>query len=54
MGAILPLNFMHIDEPQVRLVDERGGLQAMFGPFTPHVARCASVQFLVHKWQQRV
>ena len=38
MRAILPLHVANIDEPQVRLVDERGWLERVAVTFMPHVA----------------
>ena len=54
MRAILPLNLLHLDEPQIRLVDERRRLQRVPDPLTLHVARRQTAQLLVHERQQRV
>jgi hypothetical protein len=37
--AVLPLHVLDVDQTQVRLVDERGGLQAVAGAFTSHARR---------------
>ena len=36
-----------IDQPEVRLVDERAGLQGMIRAFTPHQAMRDAVQFMM-------
>ena len=54
MRAVLPLHLLHVDQPQIRLVDERRRLQGMAAPLTLHVARGNAAQLRVDERQQRV
>jgi hypothetical protein len=47
VGAILPLDLLDLDQPQIRLVDERGGLQCMSGVFALRVPPREAPQFVV-------
>src|SRR5262249_21277145 len=49
MGSVLPAYLPHIYQPQVDLIDERGGLQGMACGFAGHIALCRLVQLVVHK-----
>ena len=47
--AVLPVHLLDIDEPQVGLVDERRGLQAMAAPFTAHASPGDLLQLPLHE-----
>jgi hypothetical protein len=47
VGAILPLDILHVDEAQKGFVDEGGGLKGVSGSFLTHVAAGQAVQLLV-------
>lgn len=44
---VLPLHLLDFDEPQIRLVDERGRLKCVIGPLPVHVMPGYAAQFLV-------
>jgi len=52
MRAILPLHAAGIDQPQIRLVDERCRLQRMAGPFVRHVPAGDAAELAVHEGRQ--
>src|SRR5262245_30093227 len=52
MRAILPVDFSLVDQSQVGLVDEGGGLQGVVGIFTPHLAVREPVQFSFNQRQE--
>ena len=57
VGAILPLNPIHIDQFQIRLVDEGRGLQRMLNPLACHVSTGKPMQFAIddgHQFFQRL
>ena len=47
MRPILPVDVLDIDQAQVRLVDERGRLQAVTGPFAGHAPASDAAQLAV-------
>src|ERR1019366_5737450 len=54
VGAILPLHALVIHQSHVGFVDQSGGLQAMTGTFTFHVASRQAVEFVIDDWSQAV
>jgi hypothetical protein len=48
MRAILPIRLSLADEPEVRFVDERGGLQGVPWTLAPKPGRCPATKLLVH------
>jgi hypothetical protein len=46
--AIPPFDSIDVDQPQVRLVDQRRRLQRMIGPLLAHIAPCETVQLLIN------
>src|SRR6266545_6678871 len=54
MRPIGPIEIPGIDQPQIRLVHERSGLQAVSGALVPHVAARHPVQLLVDEWRQAI
>jgi hypothetical protein len=48
MRAILPPDILPANETYVGFIDKSGGLQWMIRPFTCHVPRSQSVQFLLN------
>ncbi len=54
MGPVLPVNALDVDQPEVRLVDERRCLQAVPGAFARHAASGNAPQFLVHQRDQLI
>ena len=54
VGAVAPLEAIDIDQPQIRFVDERRGLQRVAGAFGPHVVVRKAVQLVVHDRDERV
>src|SRR5688572_13086606 len=47
MGAVLPVNALVIDQPQVGFVDQGRGLQAVAGALAPHVVVRQTTEFVV-------
>ena len=54
MGAILPLHALVIHQSHVGFVDQSGGLQAMTGALTFHVASRQAVEFVINDGRQAV
>src|SRR5674476_372163 len=54
MGPILPLHALVIHQAHVGFVDQGGGLQAMTGALTFHVASRQAVEFVIDDWSQAV
>ena len=54
MGAILPVDLTLVNQPQVDLVNEGGGLQGMVGPLAPNLAGGNPVKFRVNERQQLI
>ena len=54
MGPILPFDPGQVDQPDVRLMDKSGGLQAMILPFPKHVPMGQPAQFTVDERHQLV
>jgi hypothetical protein len=52
MGTVLPLHALVVDQAHVRLVDQRGGLEAVAGAFAFHVAVCEATKLRVHDRRQ--
>jgi hypothetical protein len=50
--AVLPLHLALVDELEVRLVDEGGGLEGVVGALAPQVARGELMQFAVDEREQ--
>ena len=50
--AILPLHSTNIHQPEVDLVDERGGLEHVARTLARHVPLCEAPQFVVHEREQ--
>jgi len=51
---VLPFHSLDVDQPQVRLVDERSGLKTVTGSLTPHMGSGNPVQLVVHERNQLV
>ena len=54
MRAILPLDLLDLDQPEIRLVDERGSLERVARPLVAHMAPSQAAQFPVNEGQQAV
>jgi len=54
MSAVLKVFFFLFDHPQVRLMDERGGLQSVTRVLLAHVTPGHLAQFLVDEGHQLV
>ena len=54
VGAILPLDAIEVDEPEVRLVDERCRLQCVTSALMSQVLPGQLTQLLIHQWQEPV
>ena len=52
--SILPLHPLVVDQADVGLVDQRGGLEAVVGSLAPHVPVGEPAEFGVHDGRQRV
>src|SRR5438128_12094040 len=52
MGAILPIDVVCIDQPEIDLMNQGSGLQGLTGLFTCHVAMGQAVQLVVNKGHQ--
>ena len=50
--AILPLDPMNINQPEIDLVDERGGLEDMAWTLTGHVSLGDAPQLAVHEREE--
>jgi hypothetical protein len=48
VGAVLPVHFFHVHQPQVSLIDQSSGLQGLAGPFLGYVALRQPVQLPVY------
>jgi hypothetical protein len=51
LGTVLPVHPALIDQPEIRLVHECGGLQGMTGALADEKRACQPPQFVVHEWQ---
>ncbi len=49
MGAVLPVKLAYRRQPQIGLVDQRGGLERMARPLAPHAARGKAAKFVMHQ-----
>jgi hypothetical protein len=54
MGAVLPLHLLHVDEPEIGLVDQGGGLQRVTTSFEAHVTARDTVRLVVDERNQLV
>ena len=54
MGAILPLDLLDRDQPEIRLIDQRGSLERVAGALVPHVTPRQTAQFSMDEGQQAV
>ena len=54
MRAILPLDLLDFDQPEIRLVDQRGSLQRVAGTLVAHMAPGQAAQFPMDEGQQAV
>jgi hypothetical protein len=54
MCAVLPVDTSLIDQLQVGLVDQCGGLEGVVGSFPPQLARCDAAQLVVNERQQSI
>jgi hypothetical protein len=54
MSAILPLHACVIHQPHVGFVDQSGGLQAVAGTLTFHIAARETVEFVINDRGQAV
>jgi hypothetical protein len=52
MRSILPTRRFLPEEANVRLVDERGGLEGVAGPLLAHIPLGEAPEFAVHQLQQ--
>ena len=54
MRAILPLDLLDFDQPEIRLIDERGRLKRVAGALVAHVASGQAAQLPMDEGQQAV
>ena len=54
MCAVMPVGVSLIDQLQVDLIDERGGLERMPRALTTHLVLSEAAQFAFDKWDQPV
>ena len=54
MGAILPLDLLDRDQPEIRLIDQRGSLERVAGALVPHVTPRQTAQLPMDEGQQAV
>jgi hypothetical protein len=54
MSAVLPIHPLVIHQAHVGFIDQSGGLQAMTGALTFHVASGKAVEFVIDDWSQAV
>jgi hypothetical protein len=54
VAAILDGHRSLIDQPQIRLIDEGGGLQGVIRPFPAQMVPGHAAQLLVHEGQETV
>ena len=54
MRAILPLDLLDFDQPEIRLIDQRGSLERVAGTFVAHMAPRQAAQLLMDEGQQAV
>jgi len=54
MSPISPVHPVTIDQPQVRLIDECGGLKSVAGPLSRHVSSRQPPQFFIDDGRQAV
>jgi hypothetical protein len=54
MCAVLPLHSLVIHQAHVGFIDQSGGLQAVTGTLTSHVASRQTVEFVIDDWSQTV
>ena len=52
MCAVVPVDVTGVDEPKVRLIDERGRLHAVPRALVTHVPPCNLMQLTVDEWNQ--
>jgi hypothetical protein len=52
--AILPVHLPLVDQPEVRLVDERGGLERVVAPLAEQIQGGQPAQLVVHEQQHLV
>lgn len=49
MRSVLPLNLIHVDQPEIRFIHEGGSLKRVAGSFAGHVPMGEAVQLIVDK-----
>ena len=54
MRAILPLDLLDFDQPEIRLIDQRGSLERVAGTLVTHVAPGQAAQLPMDEGQQAV
>ena len=54
MRSVLPLDSVHVNEPDVRFVDQRRGLERVVRSLAPHVALGQGVELLVDERNELV
>jgi hypothetical protein len=54
MCAVLPIHSLVIHQAHVGFIDQSGGLQAVTGTLTSHVASRQTVEFVIDDWSQTV
>jgi hypothetical protein len=54
VGAVLPVHLSDVDQPQIRLVDERRGLQGLAGSLAREASLRDSPQLTVHERHQGI
>ena len=54
MRAILPLDLLDFDQPEIRLIDQRGSLERVAGTLVAHMAPGQAAQFSMDEGQQAV
>jgi len=47
MGAVLPLDTVHVYQAEEGFIDQRGGLESVFSALAPHVSPGDLFEFLV-------
>jgi hypothetical protein len=52
--TILPLNPVDVDQPEVGLIDQGAGLEAMACPLTGHATSSDAMKLMMHEWNELV
>ena len=54
MSTALPLDALDLDQPEVGLVDQRGGLKRVIGPLAAHVTGGQATELLMDERKQLI